>query len=106
MGTRGRAPYPFKRPYGNGYYYQNVEVKIDEPTLQQIADITGGKYFRATNNKKLRSIYQEIDSMEKSKIEVTEYRKKHEEFMPWVLACVGLLFLEYLFRNTVFRTIT
>ena len=60
--------------------YQDVEVQIDEETLQNIASVTNGQYFRATSNKALESIYREIDQLERSKIEVKEYHKKNEEF--------------------------
>ncbi len=106
VGTNGLAPYPFKNPYGKGYTYQKVEVKIDEGTLKQIANITGGNYFRATNNRKLEEIYKEIDKLEKSKIEVTEFRKKNEKFLPWLLAACVLLFVEFILRNTVFKVFT
>lgn len=66
VGTRGMAPYPFQTPYG--VQYQDVEVDIDEPTLQQIASTTGGAYFRATDNDSLESIYSEIDKMEKLRL--------------------------------------
>lgn len=105
VGTRGEAPFPFRSPFG-GIVYQNVEVKIDEPLLTQIADMTGGKYFRATDNKKLKSIYEEIDKLEKSKIEVQEFRKKNEKFLPWVFIAGLFLFLEFILKNTVFRSIT
>lgn len=105
VGTRGEAPFPFRSPFG-GIVYQNVVVKIDEPLLTQIADMTGGKYFRATDNKKLKAIYEEIDKLEKSKIQVQEFRKKNEMFLPWVLAAGLLLFLEFMLRNTYFRSVT
>lgn len=105
VGTRGEAPFPFRSPFG-GIVYQNVEVKIDEPLLTQIADMTGGKYFRATDNKKLKAIYEEIDKLEKSKIQVQEFRKKNEMFLPWILVAGVLLFLEFILRNTVFRSVT
>ena len=105
VGTIGEAPYPFKTPFGTTQY-QNVPVKIDEKTLQGIADITGGAYFRATDNKKLEEIYAEIDQMEKTKIEVTQYRKKSEKFMPWALLGTLLLIGEFSLKNTVFRSIT
>ena len=103
VGTKGLAPYPFKTPFG--IRYQDIEVKIDEEVLREIADMTGGKYFRANNNKKLEDIYDEIDQLEKSKIEVTEYRKKTEQFLPFAFAAGVLLLLEVLLRNTVFRSI-
>jgi Ca-activated chloride channel family protein len=104
VGAYGQAPFPFQTPFG-GTVYQNVDVKIDEALMQDIARTTGGKYFRATNNESLKSIYQEIDEMEKSKIEVTEFRKKKEEFKPWLLVALALLAFEFLFRITIFRGI-
>ncbi len=92
VGTFGQAPYPVQTPFG--MQTQMMEVKIDEPLLKEIAQMTDGRYFRATNNAKLRSIYQEIDKMEKSKIDVTEFRKKKEEFLPLVLIGLLLLVLE------------
>ena len=71
VGTEGFAPYPFQTPFG--IQYQDVEVKIDEKTLQDIASLTEGKYFRATNNNSLKNIYKDIDELEKSKIEVTNF---------------------------------
>jgi Ca-activated chloride channel family protein len=102
VGTFGMAPYPFKTPFG--IQYQNVDVKLDEQLLQKIALMTGGEYFRATNNKKLETIYQEIDKLEKSKIDVMEFRKKHEEFLPIAMLALGLLLLEILLRNTILRS--
>lgn len=103
VGTNGMAPFPVQSPFG-GISYQNMEVKIDEATLQEIAKITDGKYFRATDKKKLVAIYEEIDKLEKSKINVTEYRKKSEEFYPWAFAALFLLAIEFLLRNTYFRS--
>jgi hypothetical protein len=68
-----------------------MEVKIDEGLLTEIANITGGQYFRATSNKKLEEIYKEIDALEKSKIDVQQFNRKSEEFMPF--AILGALFL-------------
>ncbi|HPS62046.1 MAG TPA: VWA domain-containing protein [Bacteroidales bacterium] len=92
VGSMGQAPYPVQTPFG--MQTQMMEVKIDEALLQEIARGTDGKYFRATNNAKLRAIYQEIDKMEKSKIDVTEFRKKKEEFLPLVLLAFLLITLE------------
>jgi len=83
VGTLGQAPYPVQTPFGT--QLQMMKVEIDEPVLKQIAQITGGKYFRATSNDKLRQIYNEIDKMEKTKILVHEYKKKKEEFYPFTL---------------------
>lgn len=103
VGTRGTAPYPFQTPYG--IQYQNIPVDIDEPMLQQIADMTGGSYFRATNNHTLKSIYTEIDQMEKTKLRVNQYSKKSEEFFPFLLAALLLLLADILLKQTILRTI-
>jgi Ca-activated chloride channel family protein len=105
VGTKGFAPYPFKTPFGTTVY-QDVEVQIDEETLQNIASVTNGQYFRATSNKALESIYREIDQLERSKIEVKEYHKKKEEFFSLALLALTLLIIEFLLRHTIFRSIT
>ncbi len=103
VGTIGTAPYPMQTPFGT--QIRDVEVKIDEETLQKIADITDGQYFRATNNDKLVQIYNEIDQLEKSKIEVKEYSKKDEEFERYALLA-GLILVAGLFlKTTLFRNI-
>jgi len=89
VGTVGEAPYPFQTPFG--VRYQMVPVEIDENILQQIAKITGGKYFRATDNRKLVQIYDEIDKLEKTRVEVTSYRQAKELFYGW--AFIGLFLL-------------
>jgi len=103
VGTIGMAPYPFRTPYG--VKYQNIEVKIDEEMLMEIADMSDGKYFRATDNQKLEEIYEEIDNLEKSKIEVTEFSKKTEQFLPIAILAGLLLLLEMLLRTTLYRSI-
>ena len=104
VGSYGTAPYPVQTPFGT--QIQQMKVEIDEKLLTQIANMTGGKYFRANNNKKLDEIYQEIDKLERSKIEVTEFRRLHEEFYPLVAWALALLLLEFLLRKTIFRTLT
>jgi Ca-activated chloride channel homolog len=101
VGTEGTAPYPVQTPFGMQTQYR--EVQIDEKLLQQVANMTDGKYFRATSNKKLRDIYGEIDKLEKSKIDVTEFRKKKEEFFPFALLAFLLITLEVILRNTYFK---
>ena len=101
IGTKGKAPYPFQTAYG--VQYQNIDVVIDEQPLRQIASITGGEYYRATNNSKLKSIYNEIDKLEKTKMKVHEYSKKNEEYRIFGLAALLLLLLEIVLRNTVLR---
>jgi len=89
VGTRGEAPYPVKTPFGTRY--QMIPVEIDEDVLQQIAGITDGQYFRATNNRALQNIYEKIDELEKTKIEITSYKNASELFYSWL--GWGLLFL-------------
>ncbi|HWW43208.1 VWA domain-containing protein [Pedobacter sp.] len=102
VGTKGYAPYPVKTPFG--IQYQQVPVTIDEAMLSKIANITGGQYFRATNNQKLKQIYEQIDKLEKAKIDVTQYHKKTERFLPFALLAGILLLLEFLLKNTVFKS--
>lgn len=103
VGTIGTAPYPMQTPFG--VQVRDVEVKIDEVTLQKIASTTDGKYFRATNNNKLAEIYKEIDKLEKSKIDVKEYSKKEEEYLKYALAGALLLVLGLFLKTTIFRNI-
>lgn len=105
VGTRGTAPYPVHSPFG-GVQYQQIPVTINEPLLQQIAEETGGKYYRATSNEKLEQIYAEIDQLERSKIEINEFTRIHEEFLPFVMWALALLLLGFILRNTVFKTLT
>jgi Ca-activated chloride channel homolog len=101
VGTKGEAPYPVQTPWG--VRYQNVPVEIDEATLTKVAEITGGKYFRATNNEKLREIYSEIDKLEKTRVEITSYRNAKELFYPWLGAGLFFLLLEFGLVRTYFR---
>jgi len=103
IGTMGMAPYPVPTPFG--IQYQNIPVEIDEGILKDIAKMTGGMYFRATDNKTLRDIYQEIDKLEKSKIEISEYSKYEEEYLWFALFAGILLALEILLRFTLLKTI-
>ena len=107
VGSRGTAPYPVQvqTPFGVQTQIRNVEVKIDEETLQEISTITDGQYFRATSNNALEEIYKEIDQLEKSKIEVREFSRKSEEFLPFALAGLLLLILSLMLKTTLFRTI-
>lgn len=103
VGTRGTAPYPFRTPFG--IQYQNMEVQIDEDVMKQIAAETDGKYFRATNTSKLKEIYASIDKLEKTRIDVTEFHNKTEEFYPWALAALLLLVTDILLRQTYLKTL-
>ena len=104
VGTRGLAPFPMRNVFGDVVYMQ-IKVDIDEPMLKQIAEMTKGEYFRATSNQKLKEIYARIDKMEKTKIDVKKYARKHEEFRRFAIAALILVVLEILLRNTVLRTI-
>lgn len=103
VGSHGMVRVPVPTPLG--MQYQLMESEFDEQTLKAITNITGGKYFRATDNLKLRSIYQEIDQLEKTKISVREYSKKNEMFYLFALAAFLCLISEILLRNTVLRKI-
>lgn len=104
VGSKGTAPYPMQDFFGR-IVFQQMQVEIDEPTLQHISDITGGQYFRATNNEKLRQIYNEIDKLEKSKINVKEFSRKEEEYLPYAVAAFVLLLFEFIVRKTFLRSI-
>ena len=101
VGTYGTAPYPIQTPFG--VQYKDMKVEIDEELLKQIAQITGGEYFRATSNKALEEFYEQINKLEKSKIEITEFSRKSEEFRPFALAALLILALELLLRRTLLR---
>jgi len=103
VGSRGEAPYPIPTPYG--IRYKNMKVEIDEEVLRKIAEETEGTYFRATDNQKLKSIYRQIDEMEKTKIEVKEYSEKSEEYLSFALTAALLLLTEILLKSTVMRSI-
>lgn len=104
VGTEGEAPYPYQDMFGR-YQLISVPVEIDEEVLQQISDVTNGRYFRATNNDKLRQIYAEIDKLEKSKINVREFSRKEEEYLPFAIAAFVLLIVEFILRRVFLRTV-
>ena len=101
VGTEGYAPFPVRTEMG--VVMQQQKVTIDEKLLKEIAVETGGKYFRAKDNASLASIYKEIDGLEKSKVEISTLTRYTEKFFPFVLAALGLLLLEFLFRFTVLK---
>ncbi|MFZ2339821.1 MAG: VWA domain-containing protein [Bacteroidales bacterium] len=101
VGSRGMAPYPVQTPFGT--QYQNMPVEIDEDILKDIAANTGGRYFRATDNNKLVEVYSEIDKLEKSKIDVRQFTKKEEEYLPLAIIAFSLLAIELLLRFTILR---
>ncbi len=101
LGTRGTAPYPVQTPFG--IQYQQVPVEIDEQVLSTISGTTNGKYFRATNNRKLEEIYKEIDKLERSKIDIVSYRNASEKFYIFAELALILLLLEFLLQKFYLR---
>jgi Ca-activated chloride channel homolog len=105
VGTKGKALMPVSQ-YPNGEMeYDYVDVEIDEAVMTKISDMTGGKYFRATNKEALVNIYREIDKMEKSIISEQSFSNKAERFLPLALAAAILLILEFVLRKTLFKSI-
>src|SRR3990172_12226792 len=101
VGARGEAPYPVETPFGT--QRRMVPVDLDEKTLTAVAEMTGGKYYRATDNRKLKAIYKEIDQLERSKIEVTAYKRYTELFYNWLAAGLLALLIEVVLGATVLR---
>ncbi len=104
LGTNGNALSPIAYNADGSFRYGMRQVEIDEPLLKDIAKVTGGKYFRATDNEKLEAIYEEINKLEKTDIEEFKYTRYEEKFRSWVLLAGGLLLLEWVLRNTLFRS--
>ena len=104
LGSNGNALTPIAYNADGSYRYGMRQVEIDEELLQAIAEVTGGKYFRATNNDKLEAIYDEINKLEKTEIEEFKYYKYEEKFRPWVLLAGAFLLLEWLLRNTLYKS--
>lgn len=103
VGTNKVARYPM--PVAGGVQYVNIPVEIDDKTLSAIASKTDGHYYRATNNKELKQIYEDIDKLEKSKLNVKKFSKRYEAFQPFAIAALLALLLELLLRLTYFRRI-
>lgn len=104
LGTNGMALSPIGIKQNKQFQYGRVQVEIDEDLLKEIADATGGKYFRATNNKKLVEIYNEINKLEKTEIEEFKFYNYEEKYRPLVILAGLLLCLELIFRVTIFRS--
>ena len=104
VGSNGVAPYPAYDAFGQ-IVFQNMKVEIDEKMLREIAEKTGGEYFRATDKTSLESIYQQIDKMEKSKVEKFDVTHIYEEFLAFVLWAIGLLLLEFIIKYIVLKRI-
>jgi Ca-activated chloride channel family protein len=104
LGTNGNALSPIAYNPDGTFRYGMRQVEIDEKLLEEIADVTGGQYFRATNNSKLEAIYDEINKLEKTEVEEFKYYKYEEKFRSFILLAGVLLLVEWLLRNTLFRS--
>ncbi|MCQ2083337.1 MAG: VWA domain-containing protein [Bacteroidaceae bacterium] len=103
VGTNGTAPYPVQTNFG--IQYMNMMVEIDEEMLRQIAQTAGGQYYRATSNSKLKEVYEQIDQMERTKLQVKEFSRNEEEYQPFALVLLLVLLLAVLLKQTILRTI-
>ncbi|MCW3462743.1 vWA domain-containing protein [Chitinophaga nivalis] len=104
VGTTGKAPFPM--PMADGSVQMVMQdVQIDEPLMNKISKETGGKYFRATNNNDLKNIYAEIDQLEKTKVEITSYKRFAEHFFLLAMIALGCIFLEVVLRYTLFKSL-
>jgi Ca-activated chloride channel family protein len=104
IGTQGKALSPVAMLPNGKFRYRPVEVEIDEELLTRISNLTDGKYYRATNLKKLEEIYEEIDALEKTEIEEEKFYDYEEKYKPLVVLGLALLLFEFILRNTLFRT--
>ncbi len=104
IGTNGTALYPQQNYFGKIEYVPQ-EVVIDESTLREIASITGGKYFRATGNNFLQEVFDQIDSLEKTEMDVRNYSHTEDNYMIWAFIALSLVVVELLMRHTILRTI-
>lgn len=104
VGTNGMANFPVAKDANGNIVFQPQKVEIDEKLMQEIAATTNGKYFRATDNKKLEAIYDEIDRLEKSKITENRFMMFDEQFRPWLLMGLFLLALEMILSRTIFKS--
>jgi Ca-activated chloride channel family protein len=104
LGTNGNALSPIAYNADGSFRYGMRQVEIDEDLLKEIALNTGGRYFRATDNESLEEIYGEINKLEKTEIEEFKYYRYEEKFRPWILLAGALLILEWILRNTLFRS--
>lgn len=104
VGTQGVAPYPVQTPFG--IQYQDIPVEIDEAILKQIAQMTDGRYYRATDNETLVKVYSEIDKMEKSRIDVRQFKVRDEKYLTFALIAFCLIISELIVRNTLLKSFT
>lgn len=104
IGTNGMAEFPYAIAPNGQFLFRMMQVEIDEKLMKEIAATTDGKYFRATSNKSLENIYNEINKLEKTEIEEMRYFNYDEKYRPLVFLALGLLVLEILLRKTIFRS--
>ncbi|GGB83654.1 BatA protein [Flavobacterium suaedae] len=104
LGTNGNAQFPYAKTGNGRILYRMMPVEIEEDLMKEIAKKTDGKYFRATSNSKLESIYDEINQLETTEINELKFYNYDEKYRPWVLAALGLLLLEVLLRKTIYRS--
>lgn len=104
IGTNGMAEMPYAKDFTGKLMFKPMEVEIDEDLLKHIAKETGGKYFRATSNTKLKGVYDEIDKLEKTEVEEFKYYNYKEMYRGLLFLALGLLILEYLLKNTLFKS--
>jgi Ca-activated chloride channel homolog len=104
VGSKGLVPYPFQTPFGT--QYREIEIPVDDALMEEIAELTGGRYFWADNQRALEEIYREIDQLERSKIDVIEFTRKSDEYLPLVILALILLGIEFMLRKTWLRVTT
>jgi len=104
VGSSGPVPYPQQTPFG--IRYQDVEIPVDEDLLKEISEMTEGQYFWAEDENALMNIYREIDQLERSKIDVTEFTRRSDEYLPLLLIAMGLLLIEFILRRTWLKVTT
>jgi len=104
VGTNKVARYPM--PVAGGVQYVNMPVEIDTKTLSNIAAVSDGNFYRATNNRELKQIYQDIDKLEKSRLNVKKFSKRYEAYQPFIIAALLALLFEILLRLTLLRRLS
>ena len=104
LGSNGMAKAPIGIMPNGSFQYGMTKVEIDEKLLKSIADLTGGQYFRATDNKKLKEIYSVINKLEKTEIEEFKYTNYNEKYRQFIFLALALSILEFIMRNTIFRS--
>lgn len=105
IGTHGTALTPYGVGYDGELLYKPMPVTIDEPTLKKIAEMTGGKYFRATDNNVLTEVFNEIEKLEKTKIDTKSFTQTQDNYMPWAWALLIVVMITFILEYTVLRRI-